>query len=661
MGIIYAGFDCLDPVALRESLQRGSSPVRTDHWYGKVNVYRTSLGLEPGTAKLLMSQRDLEQLVRSGDIDRSHTLEFSQGKSPPVKLKDLYVDGYRRIYPAAEDDLASAVMVNLVDKRGILKRIPVDKRYNVYECPCGEVLSTTKNGTGSGSGSGSGSSGSLWTWSAMVADLWAASSSLGMFPGLPFTPHGTPSNFVFEGMTLFEALTHVFTRLSVAPFYDPILGTWQIFRLGNTSDITRATQAVAAWTRAGLKVWDDFPVESTIAHIPEKARVTFRKQPLPTDGTSWEYHLDVAPTTALTGTAESGTVAILWDDLPAIYCSAGEPSASLANSSDLTARAAERATDYYRLQQRVLEPSLQAFKGVRTDSLLGLYGGAAVMMAIQDVGEGYKWELLGGQFPPGQDLEAWMPYQRFKLGDSCESLGSGEVVLRRESAGLCWLPCTGSGSGSSGSGSSGSGPAEFCVNGYKLVNQINLVDPRTNETVSTVCEDVVICEGEQSPCYEPPTTSICECVAPVNLTFTMAGMTGSVPRPNCGTQFNGTYDMAYSAAHSGPSGENCGITWFGTCRTWTPSDCGLSVGNILVAVLNVGVFPSGGSFGFVVTLTIYANSICDPNGGTALFQYFSNSLSSESPCMVPFPMTLTNIVSPGNTNNVPPTVTIEAV
>jgi hypothetical protein len=408
MGINFAGFDCLDPVALHESLQRNDPPVGTDGWYGKVNVYRTSLGLEPGVAKLLMSQRDIEQLVRTGDIDRPHVLEWSSGKSPPVKLKDLYVERWKRIYPAAEDDHASALMVDLVDKRGILKRIPVDKRYNVYECPCGEVLATTKN------------AGSLWTWSTMVGDLWAVSSALGTFPGLPFTPHGTPSNFVFEGMTLFEALTHVFTRLSVSPFYDPIRGTWQIFQLGKSSDVTRATRAIDAWTRAGLKVWDDFPDESTIANIPEKARITFRKQPLPTDGTSWEYHLDVAPTTALAGLTEAGTTEILWDDLPALYCSAGLPSASLANSSDLTARAAERAADYYRLQERVFVPRLQAFKGVRADSLLGLYGGAAVVMAIQDRGTGYKWELLGGRSPPGQDLESWMPYQRFRLNDSCD-------------------------------------------------------------------------------------------------------------------------------------------------------------------------------------------------------------------------------------------------
>lgn len=424
--IQFAGFDCLDPVALHKSLQRGSQPVDTSHWFPNVNFYRTSLGLEPAEAKLLMHQQHVVELDRAGQLDAPHVLEFSIGQGE-VKLKDLYVERYDRIYPAAEDDHTSAMIVRLTDRRGVLKRIPVDKRYNVYECPCGEVLSATKNG------------GSLWTWSEMVGDLWAVSSALGTFPGLPFTPHGTPSNFVFEGQTLFEALTHVFTRLSVAPFHDPIRGTWQIFQLGKASDVTRATQAIDAWTRAGLKVWDDFPGRATRTRIPEKARVTFRKQPLPNDGTSWEYHLDVSPTTPLAGETEAGTVAILWDDLPALYCSAGEPSATLANSSDLTARAAERAADYYRLQEKVLAPRRQAFMGVRADSLLGLYGGAAVMMAIQDRGAGYKWELLGGRLPPGQDLEAWMPHRRFDMG----ACGEGEDPDPDPDGGTCtgcgWL------------------------------------------------------------------------------------------------------------------------------------------------------------------------------------------------------------------------------
>jgi hypothetical protein len=233
--------------------------------------------------------------------------------------------------------------------------------------------------------------------------------------------------------------------------------------------------------------------------------------------------------------------------------------------------------------------------------------------------------------------------------------GSGSVQLRRELAGICWLPCTSSGSGSSGSGSSGSGVAEFCVNGYKLVNKINLVDPRTNETVSTVCEDVGICDDERGPCYEPPTGSSCACMIPLTVGFDLSsvGPYTADPPATCRTYFIRNYEMAYDAPVSGGT-DPCIIAWT-ACYETPALSCGAGFGpgavNARLEVFVTSLSPTSSSFVYYLSLfhagsptpCLAGLSVGDIATHTFLYSATVESTFEAGECVVPFPVTLEKI------------------
>lgn len=138
-----------------------------------------------------------------------------------------------------------------------------------------------------------------------------------------------------------------------------------------------------------LRIWDGEPVEATRARIPSAALVHFPKVRTNADATGaspWHTISVADPSGTLPG-VESGTVAVIYDDLAALFDSAD----ALTNGVALTNRANERAADYYReARQARLQRVYTGAQG-----LLGLRPGALIKATSwEEVGAGIKTGVL---------------------------------------------------------------------------------------------------------------------------------------------------------------------------------------------------------------------------------------------------------------------------
>jgi hypothetical protein len=326
MAVIFGAYECLDPRVLAEECYRHNLPV--EPWLGKANSFACPLGPTPGQGILLLLRATLDTL----NLNANHDLVFWDGIRPKVTLKNLVPVRAMCCTPGARGDRLAAYMLEITDKRWLASAYPIDAAYNVRsEAGGSSYFSATKNG------------GSAWTWAEMVQDIWETITPLGAWPGLPFTPHGTPEGFSFYGANAYDALNTVLDRLGCALYLDPLTDRFTIKQLGE-ADAT-ATDTLIQWD--DLRIWDDEPIEPNRGRVPHKVRVHFVKQDdtADTTGASHYYTLDRTDPTAsgvLSG-VESGTYALLYDDLPAVYAAG-----VLSNGSTLSDRADERAEDFFR-------------------------------------------------------------------------------------------------------------------------------------------------------------------------------------------------------------------------------------------------------------------------------------------------------------------------
>lgn len=325
MTCVFGGQPALDPEHEREECERLSYPVTP--WYGTANNFRCPVGQQAGAGILLLARGSLNALNK----ENLHSLTF-EANSDRVTLKSLLLVRAFQTTPGARDDPSAGYWCEIVDKRHLARATGIDKSYNIRSSPGGSFFSASRNG------------GSDWTWVTMTTDVWNAVGKLGTFPGLPFTPNGTPEGFSFFGTYAYDALGIVLDRIGCALKLDPTTDTFSIVRL-SVEDLL-SDQDLAR--EDAVLIWETGPVEPNRGRVPQKVRILFPRQrvaPDTTGGSPWEVRdvSDAATGGALPG-VESNTFAILYDDLPAIFDSGG----SLTNGTDLTNRAAERAADYFR-------------------------------------------------------------------------------------------------------------------------------------------------------------------------------------------------------------------------------------------------------------------------------------------------------------------------
>lgn len=347
-------------------------PLPTWNWWGKVNSFRCPAGREPGQGWLLMHRGDLDALDTNAAQDL--VLQYAQ----TVTLKSLVVVGATCVSPFALGNGQPAYLVEVADWRYLLANFgtPADKAYNVRSSPGAATFkAATLNGA------------SPWTWVAMVRDLWETmpASGLGAWPGLPFTPDGTPEAFEFYQTNAYHALCDVLDRLACVLTLNPFTTTFGVARLGSTDTILQ--DALLRWD--GVRVWDDDPVQPAVTRLPQTVRVCFRRQPEATDGSSPWYAVDQADTAPAVGACPGGYV-LVHDDLAALGAS-GTPT----NSAALATRATERAADWFRATRNGYGRLRKVYRDVLPEN--GFVPAAQLGgLAYEDRGLGYKTELGRG-------------------------------------------------------------------------------------------------------------------------------------------------------------------------------------------------------------------------------------------------------------------------
>jgi len=338
--LTFGGQPVIDPALFRAQCVRQGLDTS---WLGRANSYRCPIGAKPGQGWVLMSRLDYGLLEEDGLHDLAFALapgEISGVRNLPrgyrdgLTIKSLLVVGTASLTPGLRGDGGEVLLLQLADRRWLYQNLPINLSYNVPEVPSGDLYPATISGGVT-----------AYTWAQVGQDLWeeVGTSRLGAWPGLPFTPHGTPTNLRYFGGSAIAALEEFLGRLGCALVWNPTTDAFSISRLGvEDADYEQFLADWDAW-----RVHDADPLAEPRPNVPENVRVLFRKIPYPA-GESPFFAVDVATPDeylADAARAEAGTCHTVHDDLPLYYDSGGTPQ----NSSDVNDRAQERAEDYARV------------------------------------------------------------------------------------------------------------------------------------------------------------------------------------------------------------------------------------------------------------------------------------------------------------------------
>lgn len=392
-----AGKACLDPAALYPQAVEQGLPL--DFWH-RANSYRCPLGEQPGEAWFLLLRDDVEDIDENAfqeaifRADYHSTTTNDRNVAKDITIKKLLLTKALCMTPGATaQDPGAAYLVRFVDKRHILGMAVIgsgtagEGQYNV------RLQAVTGAATTSLYYSESLNSGSLWTWQTILDNLWGklpSSAVPGSSPTLPYTPDVGPNNFRFIGVSAWRAYHAVLRKISCTTAYDPTEDTFSIVQLGEAQDGNTAKFRDIN----DRLLYDCYPIEGNAARVAEKIRVLFHRydesigvtNDTPRTGNfSMDSIYSVDHTTGTDG-AMSGTVTPLWDDLPAIYDTAG----SLTNSSALATRAAEVGANYVNM----LTISNARMKRIYTGLVDTILPGSEVKEVIwRDYGDGVKTEI----------------------------------------------------------------------------------------------------------------------------------------------------------------------------------------------------------------------------------------------------------------------------
>ncbi len=382
MGVKYGDYYCVEPARLLEQLQSAPlAPLPVDvDTLARCNRFTCPLRAWPGTGRVLLRLEDYQRL--EPDTGPYDLVFFDDSTKQPKRIKNLYAVRAQCVTPGWEDDPRSVYAVELADWRYFAMQKMAAAAYNVMKAPGGEWIDETLNGV------------DPWTWDELGEDLWDALDRDEAWPGWPFTPDGTPNSWHFWQVPAIVALDAVATRLGCALRWDPFQDVLDIVRLGaEDEDFDGAVERLKQKDRR----WDEYWQEPKKPRTPEKVRVLFRKLLADPDGNPYTVSDVDFPDAEYKAKAETGTVALVFDDL----IDTG------SNGSEQTSRATERADDYARMVKEWWTRLHRHYRGVAGPDDLFL-GSRCAVLTLEDTGAGVMTIIdRPGDWPPVEWGKYW--------------------------------------------------------------------------------------------------------------------------------------------------------------------------------------------------------------------------------------------------------------
>lgn len=330
-------FPLYDPRCIREHRER----FRRDAFpeLDLCNSYYSMAGRWPDMGWLLIDRNSYNQLdPYSNDLQ----LTIGDFINSPLILSNISIIQARCVTRGLLSDPAAVYLLQVTNNQGILYnpwfQFPTTAQYNVrapgYD---GIYYSGTIDGT------------TVWTWDAMVEDLWnQAGSLLGTYPHLPITPASTPENFIFVGVSLWEAISRVMDYLGLA-----ISGSFPNFTIVVPGAADGAYSALAKKYKTYLEDSMEY-LDIGSGRVPGQVDVYFHRrnevygteETVRYDAPQWQntplYVVSVLAPALFT---DAVGVGYLWADFTVRYDQDGVPLAADVTTAE--AVAAERVAQFF--------------------------------------------------------------------------------------------------------------------------------------------------------------------------------------------------------------------------------------------------------------------------------------------------------------------------
>jgi hypothetical protein len=362
----------------------------------KVNHFYCPSGRYPFLGYILLARSDYDRLNKY-----STTFQLNIGNTTKPDnvgtLKNLSIVQAQCATRGLAADNNALYLVEITDARGILHnewmQFPITSAYNIRSAAYPQTFQP-----------GSMNSGTTWTWSTMLQNIWEQMPLLGTWPGLPFTPSGTPEGWWFTGVSAWHSLCDVLEHIGMIVACDLQATSPFTIVQQNATDTAYTTLT----TRYNDRVEEDLEwIDIGAARVPGTVKVLFRRrnsaygteETVRYDSPQWNmstvYSVTINAPSDFTGAV--GTHHI-WSDYTIRYDTDGSPLA--ADVVTATTIANERVTQYYNVvsalacTSRTYSGALPFTTGSKVD------GVHWAMDRPRDSRLGWTTEVVYGSSPP---------------------------------------------------------------------------------------------------------------------------------------------------------------------------------------------------------------------------------------------------------------------
>ena len=396
-------YPLLDPRVIRNARTRFALDNIPE--LSRANSLYSAAGLWPNRGWILLRRSDYLNLNLYAT---NHNLFLYDGTTQ-LAFNNLVVVQARCVSRSFPQDPNSVYLVEITDQEGLLwnnwYQWPINSNYNV-QAPAypGQYYTASLN------------AGIPWTWSTMIQDMWQqpGTARLGAFPGLPFTPIGTPVNWIFQGVSLWESLNTVLTQIGCTiQSNQASTPSFTITQDGASDPTFTNLQA----SKHGLLLGDLDYIDSGAGRLPGIFQLFMHRvnqqygteETVRIDAQQWAmndlYTNDVVPPAKYAQFAASPGRHGQWDDFPVRFDVNGAPLAA-----DVTTAAAvviDRASQYYGRSLRGSAGYLrQLYSGLQPFSTGSLVDGVCWRQDFREgiTRMGWTTEIVAGPQPPWEGI-----------------------------------------------------------------------------------------------------------------------------------------------------------------------------------------------------------------------------------------------------------------